>query len=92
MMVFHHMIGNYVHKEIERSMALKGDNQNKFWRITLKNKGTFFKKSNSFLIEADGYSESDIRKILNETHPEWEIGEVSSKPNDTPNESVSSAI
>ncbi len=52
------------------------------WEVILENKLDVEKNTDSVVIKADGYSESDILKILQEVHPEWEITEIKNKENE----------
>ena len=65
--------------------------KSKLWRVTLKAKIGLLKKPESFLVEADGYSESDIIRILKEIHPEWEITEVNTEADKSIDSQLSSA-
>jgi len=44
----------------------------KYWRIEAINN----KEEKAYFIEADDYSESLIRKVLKEVHPEWNIKKI----------------
>ena len=61
---------------------MQHEEKHSLWELILKNKLDIEKNIDSVVIKADGYYESDILKILQEIHPEWEIVEIKNKENE----------
>ena len=76
---------------VNKGLILKSKNKTKLWRVTLKTKIGLLKKPESFLVEADGYSKTDIIRIMKEVHPEWEISEINPEIDKVVNSQLSSA-